>query len=106
MTGIEWTDYQFQPAPRTLLCQFRRTGQGQAGWFVTYAKDFLPEFNVANLEWRLTGIAREALEGMPEAVRQQAMPLGVPWSNVMLASNPGELVRSSWPGSLLSQLFS
>lgn len=67
MTGEDWTNYATTPAPRTLLCQFRRKDR----YFnhVGFAKDFLPEFNVAGLEWRLTGIAKEQLDRMPEEVR-------------------------------------
>lgn len=71
MNGEDWTEYTFQPAPRTLLCQFRREGQPV---YVGYAKDFPPEFNVAGLEWKLTGIAREQLDRMPEEVGRQVMP--------------------------------
>jgi hypothetical protein len=98
MNGINWTSYEFQRAPRTLLCQFRRKdGFAHTG----YAKDFQPEFNIAGLEWRLTGIARTELEGMPEETRQQVMPQNIAWSSLMLVSKPGDFDR----GSLLGQLF-
>lgn len=98
MNEFDWTDYTATPAPRTLLCQFRRRdGFAHTG----YAKDFLPEFNVAGLEWRLTGIARTELEGMPEETRQQVMPQNIAWSSLMLAPKPGDFAR----GSLLGQLF-
>ncbi len=71
MPGEDWTSYELHSAPRGLLCQFRR----QDGFaFTGYAKDFFPEFNVAGLEWKLTGIAKEQLERMPEAVLRQMMP--------------------------------
>ena len=91
MNGLDWTSYAFQLPPPTLLCQFRREGQGQAGWFVGYAKDFSPEFNVANLEWRLTGIARVQLDQMPPEIRAQVMALTPPWMNRMMTSQEGAL---------------
>jgi len=82
MNGEDWTSYEFQPAPRDLLCQFR----GHAGFVKSdgvfvgpvctgYAKDFSPYCNVHGIEWKLTGIAREQLDRMPEEVRRQVMPL-------------------------------
>lgn len=71
MNGDDWTDYTWQPAPQFLLCQFRRKdGFAHTG----YAKDFCPEFNVAGLEWKLTGIAREQLDQMSPEARAQMMP--------------------------------
>jgi hypothetical protein len=73
MTGLDWTSYEAQPAPRDLLCQFRRQ-DGKYLWeFVGYAKDFLPEFDIAGLKWRLTGIAREELDGMTPEEREKAL---------------------------------
>lgn len=72
MTGEDWTDYTTIPAPKTLLCQFRRKDRFLN--HVGFAKDFLPEFNVVGLEWKLTGIAREQLDRMPEEVKQRMMP--------------------------------
>jgi hypothetical protein len=73
--GLDWTDYFLAPAPPSLLCQFRRRRANsieQEG--VRYAQDFPSEFNCAGLEWKLTGIAREELDRMPEEVRRQVMP--------------------------------
>jgi hypothetical protein len=90
MTGLDWTSYEAQPAPRTLLCQFRRQDGKHLREFVGYAKDFLPEFDIAGLKWRLTGIAREELDGMPEAVREQVMPpTNTQWLNVLLGQSSG-----------------
>jgi hypothetical protein len=74
MNGETWTQYALQPPSRDLLCQFRRhADQGPAGWFVAYARDFRPEFNISGLEWRLTGIAREELDRMPKTTYFTAM---------------------------------
>ena len=107
MNGDDWTCYEFQPAPRDLLCQFRRKDTQYVTWqFVGFARDFLPEFNVYGLEWKLTGIAREQLDQMPAAVRAQVMPpTAIPWSSLMCASKPSDFVCCHWPGTLLSQLF-
>lgn len=71
MHGDTWTEYTIQPAPPNLLCQFRRKdGFAHTG----YAKDFLPEFDIAGLQWKLTGIAREQWDRMPDRVKQQVMP--------------------------------
>ncbi len=83
MLGEDWTNYGFHPAPRTLLCQFRRRGQGEAGWFVGYAKDFAPEFNIVDFEWRLTGIAKEELDQMGPEGRAQVMPQGMNWIGIL-----------------------
>lgn len=83
MPGEDWASYELQPAPRDLLCQFRR----QDGFaFTGYAKDFFPEFNVAGLEWKLTGIAKEQLERMPPEVRVQVTPQGGPgtWAAMLM----------------------
>jgi hypothetical protein len=66
MTGLNWTNYATHSAPSSLLCQFRRQDGAYSWQFIGYARDFLPEFNVAGLEWMLTGIAREELDRMPE----------------------------------------
>jgi len=42
--------------PKDRLCVFERRGPDQR--WVGYA-DFHPEFNIANLKWQLTGIAKE-----------------------------------------------
>jgi hypothetical protein len=74
MYGEDWTPSEIQPAPKELLCQFRRRdGFSHTG----YARDFMPEFNVAGLEWKLTGIGREELDRMPDKVKFQ-----------LFASNP------------------
>ena len=86
MIGESWVRYELQPAPRNLLCQFRRKGQGSAGWFVGYAKDFSSYFNIADLEWQLTGIAREQLDRMPPEVRAQVMPPTGGWAGMSTLS--------------------
>ena len=73
MNGEDWTSYEFQPAPSMLLCQFRRRDGLFQFSHTGFAKDFLPEFNVAGLEWNLTGIAREQLERMSPEARAQVM---------------------------------
>jgi hypothetical protein len=78
MNGEDWTDYVFQSAPRTLLCQFRRKEWSKV--HVGYAKDFPPESNIAGLEWKLTGIAREQLDHMPPEVKRQMMPEYSTWT--------------------------
>jgi len=76
MNGIEWTDYILQPAPQNLLCLFRRPAWGNN--ILAYARDFHPECNAVDLQWMLTGIAREQLERMSPECRLQVMPeLGV-----------------------------
>ena len=84
MNGETWTSYEFQRAPTDFLCQFRR----EDGFtHIGYAKDFLPEFNISGLEWKLTGIAREQLDGMPEEFKRQVMPpAGLGWfANILLS---------------------
>jgi hypothetical protein len=73
MIGEDWTSYQLYPAPGELLCQFRREVPHHAE-FVGYPRDFPALSNIANLEWKLTGIAKELLDRMPEQVRQQVLP--------------------------------
>ena len=90
MNGETWTSYELQSAPRNLLCQFRRKDNEHITWqFVGYAKDLHPEFDISGLEWQLTGIAREALDRMPEAVRQQVMMAAPSWWNMMAQSSAG-----------------
>ena len=102
MNGLDWTDYMFQPAPRSLLCQFRRKEWAEI--HVGYAKDFRPEFNVAGLEWKLTGIAREQLDQMPATVRTQVMP-GASWIGVLTGPcNPLGLLFCSGCGTVGLQL--
>jgi hypothetical protein len=73
MHGIEWTSYEYQPAPTGLLCRFRRKNPEYA-MFVGYARDFPSLPSIVGLEWQLTGIAREQLENMSDAAGQQLMP--------------------------------
>ena len=83
MTGLNWTNYIFTPAPPSLLCQFRRRVSDEAAVLCTgYACDFSPESNCANLEWRLTGIAREQLDRMPPEARAQVFG-GIGWSGML-----------------------
>ena len=69
MIGLDWTDYVYHPAPRSLLCQFRRYGDGPVQ--IAYAKDFSSYFNVAGLEWKLTGIARMELDRMTDEQKRK-----------------------------------
>lgn len=106
MTGEDWTNYITVPAPRTLLCQFRRKDR----YFnhVGFAKDFLPEFNVAGLEWKLTGIAKEQLDRMPEEVRRQVMSEVNGWANSLIAQSGQGLssqIGSGWPGRIFDGLL-
>lgn len=59
-----WYAYINHPVPKGILCQFERragmSGEDQGRW-VGYA-DFHPQFNVANLYWRLTGIGKMQME--------------------------------------------
>lgn len=55
-----WYDYCTCPAPPNALCQFKQDMEElRDKVWVGYSRDFRPEFNVANLKWRYTGIARE-----------------------------------------------
>ncbi len=101
MNGEDWTSYEFQPAPRTLLCQFRRK-DGFA--YTGYAEDFYPEFNVAGLEWKLTGIAKEQLDRMPPEVRAQVLPQGGfgAWAAMLIGpATPLGLLFCSSPPQLI-----
>jgi hypothetical protein len=65
-----WTDYLFKRAPSGILCQFARVETSDNGGYMTkpwvgVQDDFRPEYNVAGLYWRLTGIGREQLERCP-----------------------------------------
>lgn len=53
-----WFNYIGCRCPRLSLCQFKQHKDG-IPW-VGYAYEFRPEFNVAYLKWRLTGIAKES----------------------------------------------
>ena len=64
---ISWRLYP-NGCPRSALCQFKREGEDES--FTGYARDFAPEFNVANLLWRPTAIGRMELERMPEQMRE------------------------------------
>jgi len=75
MIGKDWTSCDRHSAPPQLLCMFRRAEWRQPG--IGYACEFSPEFNVAGLEWKLTGIAKEALAGMsPEAQARALVRVG------------------------------
>lgn len=72
--GLDWTSYSLCPAPWGILCQFRRRNKPLGLFtFVARREDFLPEFNINGLEWKLTGIGKEQLAGMDLAVRQQLL---------------------------------
>src|ERR1700731_377956 len=102
MTGDDWTDYSTQPAPRTLLCQFRRGDKFFN--YVAYAKDFDPAFNIAGLEWKLTGIAREQLDWMSEAMRRQVMCENYGPAARLLAQSTMS-VQGIWPGEVFDGLL-
>lgn len=55
-----WYDYCGCPAPPNALCQFKQGWEEDEGdpW-IGYSRNFAPEFNVAYLKWRYTGIAKE-----------------------------------------------
>ena len=58
-----WYAYIYGAPPKDALCQFKQDVEGYIGGpWVGYSSDFSPEFNVAYLKWRLTGIARMQLE--------------------------------------------
>jgi hypothetical protein len=82
MIELDWINHALHPAPRTLLCQFRRPQWNRP--VVCYITDFLPDRNVTDLEWRLTGIAREQLDWMPEEVREQVMGSPLGWLTAMM----------------------
>ena len=58
-----WYTYINDPAPPHALCQFKHDMAGidspWVGYSVELWKDFYPEFNVAYLKWKWTGIAKE-----------------------------------------------
>ena len=57
-----WYTYFYSAPPKDALCQFKQDVEGYVGGpWVGYSSDFSPEFNVAYLKWRLTGIAKEGL---------------------------------------------
>lgn len=55
-----WTEYDFQRPP-DVLCKFWNSNTYRT--FIAKPSDFSPEFNVAGLYWKLTGIGREQLTG-------------------------------------------
>jgi hypothetical protein len=83
MIGIDWTNYVYRPAPRSLLCVFRHPAWDRT--VVCYARNFFPDCNVVGLEWKLTGIARMELDQMPEEAQAQVMAL-VPGSCMLVNS--------------------
>ena len=54
----EWTEYVYERAPRGALCRFRNPYREWVGY-----ADFPDEFNIANLEWKLTGIGIAQMNG-------------------------------------------
>ena len=54
-----WVDYINCSPKKDVLCQFKQHEDG-IPW-VGYSSEFHPEFNVAYLKWRLTGIAKGPL---------------------------------------------
>jgi hypothetical protein len=58
-----WYEYIAKPAPKGILLQFevRRMHQSPIIW-IGYANDLSPQFNIANLYWRYTGIGRHQKE--------------------------------------------
>jgi hypothetical protein len=112
MNGETWTSYKFQLAPQDLLCQFRYPLPDINGdaycKYTGYARDFAPYYDLAaGLEWKLTGIAREQLDRMPEEVRRQVMSqsMGYGLANRLLglSGTHGALLRGS-VGPLEAQL--
>ena len=118
MQGLDWTDYASTPAPRDLLCQFRRSEEwlrdaqinqgrrnnreafreGLQGW-TGHARDFSAHYNVAGLQWKLTGIAREELDRMPEEVRRQVFSRPNPHAvtlGVQMAALAGLIPGVGW----------
>lgn len=57
-----WSDYIFSPPP-AVLCQFRRESTGET--FLANPLEFSRIFNVAGLQWRLTGIGKQQIEADP-----------------------------------------
>jgi hypothetical protein len=73
-----WTNYAYQRPPRGILCVFerrQRTEQSPEYPQVTQrfvdVDDFDPQFNIAYLHWKMTGIGREQWDAMPGQVRAQ-----------------------------------
>lgn len=54
-----WYDYCEYPAPPNALCQFEQWRGGYRNNWTGYSRDFSPYFNITNLKWRYTGIAKE-----------------------------------------------
>lgn len=67
MSGEQWNSYEFIRPPE-VLCQFMNQ-RGEI--FVAKPSNLHPEFNVAGLKWRLTGIARTYLDSLAPEVRAQ-----------------------------------
>ena len=55
-----WYDFTYSYPPKNVLLQFERRS-GDLDTWIGY-NDFHPEFNVAGLYWRHTGIGREQME--------------------------------------------
>jgi hypothetical protein len=55
-----WHHYCGNPAPPNALCLFKSGREENEGdpW-IGYGRDIHREFNIANLKWKYTGIARE-----------------------------------------------
>lgn len=66
MDAEGWTDY-FLCRPPRVLCLFSREGHTET--FVALPSEFRPEFNVAGLRWKLTGVGKVALERIPVRAR-------------------------------------
>ena len=66
-----WHEYAVTVAPGDLLCEFWRpaTAYTEEQQWIGYARDFSDAFNIGNLRWRLTGIAKEELAAMREQGR-------------------------------------
>ena len=52
-----WYPYGYDGPPKDKLLQFYQPTTGQV--WVGYRAELHPEFNIANLKWRLTGIGKE-----------------------------------------------
>ena len=78
IADAEWQNYEFIPAPEDLLCEFWRpaTAYTEEQQWIGYARDFSDAFNIGNLRWRLTGIAKEELAAMGEQERYMSFLCG------------------------------
>ena len=103
----EWHYCENRSAPENLLCEFWRPavkGREERRW-IGYAREFSSEFNIANLRWRLTGIAKEELAKMNEQQRTEVLGLmsgawQTPWMAVTAGMQASTLNLPPRLGSL------